>query len=319
VCADVKGRATGCGISSVTPDRFFLEPDAQAAGQISLTALSRSQRHHRVLYPLPLTKRPESHRATSGRFVIVTSPAFAALLMTLAPFQFTGATALPLTNDSAQERAPRTLRFSGYEWTIKSSPDRVGPGPNVFSRDNVSVDGAGRLHLQIARRGNTWTSAEIGSRRVFGYGTFRFTVAAVPTDPRAVLGLFTWDENGSDRYRREIDIEISRWGDPATPNAQCIVQPGGRPGNTVRFEMPDGPAVHEFTWSQRSVSCLSRLVQTTGEPSMPTFLHRRTLQESPPKGSANARINLWLFDGLAPSNGAAAEAIVERFEFVPEP
>jgi hypothetical protein len=275
-----------------------------------------------VLYPLALTQRPASDRSSAGRghSVTLASPVVAALLVTLAPFPFTSVTAVPsVTSDSAQSRAPKTLLFSGYEWVVKSSRDLVGPGPNVFSRDNVTVDSAGRLHLQIARRGDTWTSAEISSLRAFGYGIFRFTVVAGPRDPRAVLGLFTWDEDGWDSYHREIDIEISRWGDSDHPNAQCVVQPSRRPGNTVRFEMPAGPAVHEFTWSQRGVTCLSRLLHTTGDPPTPTFLHRRELAESPPEGGANVRINLWLSDGLPPSNGATVDAIIERFEFVPEP
>jgi hypothetical protein len=253
--------------------------------------------------------------AGPGRFLTLTGLVAAVLFTAVPLLQFTGAAAL--ANDSSQGRE-RTIVFSGYEWVVKSSQHRVGPGPNVFSHDNVNVDAAGRLRLRIARRGDTWTSAEISSRRAFGYGTFRFTVVAGPRDPQAVLGLFTWDEDASDQYYREIDIEISRWGDPDNPNAQCIVQPSRRPGNTIRFEMSEGPAVHEFTWTRHGVSCLSQLMYALEEPSTPSFFHRHDLRESPPEGRANARINLWLFDGLPAVSGAAVEAIVERFEFIPE-
>jgi hypothetical protein len=253
----------------------------------------------------------------SKTHVILAGPLLALLASTA--LQFPGNAAVPasLTIESGQRS--RALVFSGYEWSVKSSRDRVGPGPNMFSPDNVSVDAAGRLRLRIVRRGESWTSAEISSRLTFGYGTYRFNVVGVPRDPRAVLGLFTWDEDTADRYRREIDIELSRWGDPEHPNAQCVVQPSRRPGNTVRFEMPNGSAVHEFTWSRKGVSCFSRLVHSTGEPSTPSFFHRRDLPESPPEGTANVRINLWLFEGLPPSADDAMEAIIERFEFIPEP
>ena len=36
----------------------------------------------------------------------------------------------------------------------------------------------------------------------------------------------------------------------------------------------------------------------------------------PPAGAGNARINLWLMDGLAPSDGKNVEVVVKSFEFV---
>ena len=35
-------------------------------------------------------------------------------------------------------------------------------------------------------------------------------------EPAAVLALFTWDWAGGDEHNREMDVEISRWGDPAS-------------------------------------------------------------------------------------------------------
>ena len=220
---------------------------------------------------------------------------------------------------AARGSAPHAIVFSGYEWVAKSSRHLVGPGPNVFSAENIAIDDGGRLHLGIVRRGDRWTSAEIVTRRKFGYGTYRFIVAASPRDPRTVLGMFTWDDGDPVAHHREIDIEIGRWGHASAANLQCVVQPSGHPGNIVRFEMPEGPAVHEFVWSRSGVSCRSRLVPThVGEPTFGA-LHQHDLRGSAPSaGTANVRINLWLADGLPPSHGEAVEAIVERFEFVPE-
>jgi hypothetical protein len=232
----------------------------------------------------------------------------------------TSDTAAPvLTNNVAHARDPRTVVFSGDTWLAKRSRRPVGPGPNVFSEENVEVDSGGRLHLRIVRRANTWTSAEIGSSREFGYGTFRFSVLAAPIDPRAILGLFTWDDGDSDFHHREIDIEIGRWGDARSRNAQCVVQPARQPGNMVRFEMPDGPAVHEFTWSRNGVSCLSRVAASSGSAAFTTVVHQHQFRGSSPKGgAAKVRINLWLADGLPPSQGTDVEALIERFEFIPE-
>ena len=243
-----------------------------------------------------------------------------ALLLALAVVSLAGgAIAVPsLGGALAQDRGSQRVAFSGYDWVVKSSRRPVGPGPNVFREENVEVDSSGRLHLAIVRRGDTWTSAEIGSRRRFGYGTYRFTVAAVSRDPHAILGLFTWDDAGSGESRREIDIEIGRWGDPDGLNAQCVVQPSGTPGNMIRFEMPDGPAVHEFTWSRNGISCSSRLAGPTEEAASPPFVHQAVLGGAPPPaGTANVRITLWLADGRPPSQDGVLRAIVERFEFVP--
>jgi hypothetical protein len=227
--------------------------------------------------------------------------------------------AVPAPAAAARSRAPHAIVFSGYEWVAKSSRRVVGPGPNLFSEENIEIDNDGRLHLRIVRRRDGWTSAEIGSRRQFGYGTYRFSVASGPQDPRAVLGMFTWDDDDSAAHHREIDIEIGRWGRAVGPNVQCVVQPSRHPDNIIRFAMPDGPAVHEFVWSRNGVSCLSRRVPPIGGEAAFGERYRHDLRGSaPPEGAANVRINLWLADGLPPSHGADVEAIVERFEFVPE-
>ena len=48
-----------------------------------------------------------------------------------------------------------TIRWSGYEWKVRSTGGAAqGPGPNIFSdsRDNVFVDSKGDLHLWITQR-----------------------------------------------------------------------------------------------------------------------------------------------------------------------
>src|SRR5437667_40636 len=76
----------------------------------------------------------------------------------------------------AVTRAPasqaRVIKFSGYDWTVKSSRDRVGPGPNYFSdgEENVRVDERGRLHLRLTQREGRFYCAEVVSRRSFGAG-----------------------------------------------------------------------------------------------------------------------------------------------------
>ncbi|HEX2465194.1 MAG TPA: hypothetical protein VHR17_11290 [Thermoanaerobaculia bacterium] len=67
---------------------------------------------------------------------------------------------------------PRTIVFSGREWTVKDSGgSRWGPGPNLFSpsTDTVWVDTQGRLHFKITGSKRTWYCAEIVSKASLGH------------------------------------------------------------------------------------------------------------------------------------------------------
>lgn len=70
-------------------------------------------------------------------------------------------------NESPNTRVTEhIIRFSGYEWTVKdSADDKVGPGPNYFSRDCERLDTNGWLHLKIQQRGGEPHCAEITSRQ----------------------------------------------------------------------------------------------------------------------------------------------------------
>jgi hypothetical protein len=221
-------------------------------------------------------------------------------------------------------RAPRVVRFAGYDWTVKTSGRRlVGPGPNYFSDapEHVWVDGYGRLHLRIARIGGRWTAAEIVSTASFGYGTYRFFVDS-PIDtlpPSVVLGLFTWDDE-PDFAHREIDIEFSRWSNAAsTVNAQYAVQPYELPDHLRSFVQPPlAPSTHAFTWRADAIFFQS-LAGSLATPVLPSdVIHEWTYAGPvPPAGGEHARLNLWLFQGVPPADGQPVEVIVADFEFAP--
>lgn len=218
----------------------------------------------------------------------------------------------------------RTIHFSGYDWTVKSSTNRVGPGPNYFSdsADNVEVDGRGRLHLKISRREGRWTCAEIISKRSFGYGTYRFYLdASVDSlDSQVVLGMFTWSNDPAYKHR-EIDIEISRWGKANNKNGQFVVQPSTRPQNIVRYQIPTGLAgsTHIFTWKSESVSFQAIEGQLNTAPDSRSIIQQHTFTQNIPRaGDENARINFWLWAGKGPTDDKDVEVIISKFEFVAE-
>ena len=216
----------------------------------------------------------------------------------------------------------RTITFSGYTWNVKNSTSPVGPGPNLFSdsSNNVWVDTAGRLHLAITYSRGKWHCAEVVLAQSLGYGNYRFFLdsAVDNLDPSVVLGLFTWDDL-PDYNHRELDIEFARWGNAANRNGQYTVQPYNVAGNQYVFVEPAGlpQSTHAFNWQSGSVLFQSWAGVATYPPAAPFASFNYTnVPGIPLPGGDNARMNLWLFRGRAPTNRTAVEVIVNRFEYV---
>jgi hypothetical protein len=229
----------------------------------------------------------------------------------------------PAEAPRATQTVVRKIQFSGYEWSVKTSAGRAGPGPNYFSdsRDNVDVDEQGRLRLRITQRDGKWNCAEVISTGSFGYGTYRFYIdgSVDSLDPQIVLGLFTWSDEPSFAHR-EIDVEVSRWSVVTNKNAQFVIQPYTRSDNIVRFQIPSGlsATTHSFTWKPDSVFCESVSGLSASPPTPDAYIQRHTFTKDIPKaGGENARINLWLLGGRRPGDGKDSEIIVSRFEFSP--
>ena len=134
-----------------------------------------------------------------------------------------------------------SLHFGGYEWRVRDAPSSRGGGSTKYDPRNAWTDADGALHLRIAKVSDKWTCAEISLTRSLGYGTYSFTVRDISgLPPAAVFSMFTWDYALADQNFSEVDIEISRWGDPEGKNAQYVVQPFYVPANVSRFMAPSG-------------------------------------------------------------------------------
>ena len=225
--------------------------------------------------------------------------------------------------DPAMSAYPKTIQFAGYEWYVKTSAGKVGPGPNLFSdsADNVWVDALGQLHLRITRRGSRWYCAEVISKVSFGHGTYRWYIVSPvgSLDQEAVLGLFTWNDDPA-YNNREIDIEFARWGIAANQNAQYVVQPFDVAGNILRWNMPVqiAQSTHSFKWLPDSVAFQS-VSGLFDIPPDPSYVLQQGIATNgiPPAGGENARANLWLYRGRKPSTNASVEVVMKSFEFVP--
>jgi hypothetical protein len=212
---------------------------------------------------------------------------------------------------------PDTVSWSGGTWQVKTSTAAVGPGPNYFSKANVSVDAGHFLHLKIQKdASNRWTTAEVIGPTSYGYGTYTFTVATPLDgfDANVVLGLFTWSDKAPYAHR-ELDVEIAKWGNAADPtNAQFVVQPYDAANHLRRFTTTGATrTIQQFEWRAGRVVFTSRDAVTGTVIATYTY----TGTDVPKPGDERVRLNLWLFNGAAPTNGLPTEVVVESFAFTP--
>lgn len=219
----------------------------------------------------------------------------------------------------------KTLRFAGYDWTVKSG-NGLGPGPCDWRDSNVAVDTDGNLHLKLSKAGNTWTCAEVESVRRLGFGTYQFwVIGQIDTlDPNVVLGLFNYPAPGQGPDgTNEIDIEVAQWGDPNAPNLGFTAWPpkaGPQPANKSYFFSLDGTyTTHRFIWRSSNIFFQSLYGHRNDDQSpiatwrfAPPKPARRIPQKPEP-----VHLNLWLHNGLPPTDGKAVEIVIRSFTYKP--
>lgn len=215
----------------------------------------------------------------------------------------------------ARERAKaaRTLDFSGYRWAVKQGRG-IGPGPNDFSddKDSAWVDDRGHLHLVIRKHAGRWQCAEVIAPRSLGHGEYRWVVAGALPElaPQVVLGLFTYES-----HTREIDFELSRWGEARKSNAQFVVQPYTDRDSTFRFDTGKAELLTvSFLWTKDLVHARCWPGEDTTQTPLADWKYSG--RRIPPPGRERARANLWIF-GKYPGDGERQEVVIRSFRFFP--
>ena len=209
-----------------------------------------------------------------------------------------------------------SLRFSGYEWRVRDAPSSRG-GMNLYDPSNAWTDTRGALHLRIAKVSGKWTCAEVSLTRSLGYGTYSFVVRDTShLEPAAVFGMFTWDYSGAEQNYREVDIEISRFGDPASKNAEYVVQPYYVPANVARFTTPSGTLTHSFHWEPGRISFRSVRGSQAGAGTT-TFAEHVFTSGVPSHGIESIRMNLYVYGSAKIPLESGAEVVIEKFEYLP--
>ena len=218
--------------------------------------------------------------------------------------------------EGAAERPARKLTFSGYEWLVRQVPSDRG-GANDYDPANAWTDDSGALHLRIAGTPGRWTSAEVILTRSLGYGTYSFVVRDIShLEPAVAFGMFTWDDLGVEQNHREVGVEISRWGDPASKNAQYVIQPYYVAANVARFSAPAGRLTHSFRWEPGRVSFKS-VLGALGKGAVRTVAQHDLTTGVPTPGSESIRINLYVFGYSTVPLKNGAEVVIEKFEYLP--
>jgi len=213
--------------------------------------------------------------------------------------------------------SPKILNFSGYEWTTSAGPIFHAGSRNFFDPANVRTDERGALHLRISGSPGKWSAAEVKLTRSLGYGTYRFQLRDVThLEPSALLTLIAWDGVGSESTRRELDVELGRWGNPENTNVNYVVQPYYVPANFVTFRVPPGAYTHSFRWEPGQVmfSTVAGSGNTTGD----RVINRHVFTSGVPSPEGQSvRIGLYIFhQGKIPLKNEN-EVIIEKFEYLP--
>jgi hypothetical protein len=129
------------------------------------------------------------------------------------------------------------------------------------------------------------------------------------------LGMITWDDEGSAENHRELDIEISQWGNPSIPNAQYVLQPYYVAANVARFAAPRGTLTHSFRWEPgRAAFRTTRGRNPMGRNIVAS--HQFT-SGVPTPGAEHARINLYYFRYAHRPPLRDVEVVIERFHYLP--
>jgi len=215
---------------------------------------------------------------------------------------------------SAAPAPPKVIRFSGYRWVVRQAANDPGGSLNYYDQKNAWTDARGFLHLRTTRRNGQWVSAEVKLNRSLGYGSYRFVLQDVAhLEPAAVFALFTWDDLGP---AREMDVEISRWGEPQDKNAQYVIQPYVVPANTVRFMVPPGRLTVSARWDAGRVTF--KTARGSGLSKASGLVAEHTFTSGvPAAGNEKIHMNLYVYDDKRHPLQQDSEVVIEKFEFLP--
>ena len=212
----------------------------------------------------------------------------------------------------------KPLKFSGYDWRVRTiSSDRGGMN-NLYDGDNAWTDEKGALHLEIKKKGDKWSCTEVVSDRSFGYGTYITVVRDVSgLEPSTILSFTTFDDWGGEQHYREMDTEFGRWGEPdRKSNAQFGIQPFYVPGNLDPFVAPTGPLTNSMHWESGRASFETVRGESNHGEGRVVAQHVFT-SGVPTPGKETFQFLFYVVASEKAPELKDAEVVIEKFEYLP--
>jgi hypothetical protein len=211
-----------------------------------------------------------------------------------------------------------SLKFSGYDWGVRMTASDKGGMNNLYDPENAWTDASGALHMEIKKKGDKWSCAEIFLNRSLGYGTYSATVRDTSRlEPAAAFSMFTFDDSASQERFREMDVEVHGQGDAANRNnAQFAVQPFYSPGNLFPFAAPSGTLTYVLRWEPGHATFKSFRGRSSGAGTQPISEHEFTPGISGP-GETKLRLIFFAVASDKHPMQRPSEVVVEKFAYFP--
>lgn len=119
-----------------------------------------------------------THLGTEYAVLLVDSGYGPAAKITELPAEGNGVAAITIVKGkTGAATAAKVIRFSGYDWNVRSSVSDHGGEPNAYDPANAWMDEKGYLHLRMAPRIGNWTCAEVNLNRSLGYPRARYRLS----------------------------------------------------------------------------------------------------------------------------------------------
>lgn len=240
--------------------------------------------------------------------------------MDLAPTAVGSVVAVQIVKGVGPLQIARTvpLRFSGYDWEVRTIAADIGGINNLFDPDNAWTDKSGALHMRIRKKDGRWSCSHLTLSRSLGYGTYNIVVRdTYHLEPAAVLSMTTFDDWANEQHYREMDIEMGRWGDAGNKNnAQYAIQPFYVPGNVAPFRVPAGTLSHSLHWEYGRATF--RTVQGSSLRTGASLVSEHGFTTGVPV-PGQERFLLMFYDVASDKTPLqhGSEVVIENFEYLP--
>jgi hypothetical protein len=217
------------------------------------------------------------------------------------------------------ELAPvKIVHFSGYDWKVRTIASDRGGMNNLYDGGNAWTDDKGALHLRIQKKEGKWSCAEVVLTRSLGYGTYDVVVRDTShLEAAAVFSTTTFDDWGGEQHYREMDTEISKWGDSSSKNnAQYGIQPFFIPGNVAPFIAPPGMLTHALHWESGRAS-FKTVRGSSMQPGAQIVSEHVFTSGVPTPGQETFQFLFYVVASEKSPLQKENEVVVEKFEYLP--